>query len=57
MLDIREIRANAGEVIRKLKRRGGEYKIEEILELDEKRRELLATVEELKAQRNKVSEE
>lgn len=57
MLDIREIRANPEEVIRKLNRRGGEYRISEILELDEKRRELLAAVEELKAQRNKVSEE
>jgi len=57
MLDIREIRSNPEEVIRKLKRRGGEYRISEVLELDEKRRELLAAVEELKAKRNKVSEE
>ncbi|WP_372999222.1 serine--tRNA ligase [Lutispora sp.] len=57
MLDIREIRANPEEVIRKLKRRGGEYRISEILELDEKRRDMLASVEELKAKRNKVSEE
>lgn len=57
MLDIREVRANPEEVIRKLKRRGGEYRISEVLELDEKRRELLAAVEELKAKRNKVSEE
>lgn len=57
MLDIREIRANAEEVMKKLKRRGGEYRISEILELDEKRRVLLAAVEELKSKRNKVSEE
>jgi len=57
MLDIREIRANPEEVIRKLKRRGGEYRISEILKLDEKRRDMLASVEELKAKRNKVSEE
>lgn len=57
MLDIREIRANPEEVIRKLNRRGGEYRISEILELDEKRRDILGSVEELKAKRNKVSEE
>lgn len=57
MLDIRVIRANPEEVIRKLKRRGGEYRIPEVLELDEKRRELLGAVEELKGKRNKVSEE
>ena len=57
MLDIREIRANPEEVMRKLKRRGGEYEIPKILELDEKRRELLGAVEELKGKRNKVSEE
>ncbi|NLM43478.1 MAG: serine--tRNA ligase [Clostridiales bacterium] len=57
MLDIKVIRANPEEVIRKLKRRGGEYRISEVLELDEKRRELLASVEELKAKRNKVSED
>jgi len=57
MLDIKVIRTNPEEVIRKLKRRGGEYRISEVLELDEKRRELLASVEELKAKRNKVSED
>jgi len=57
MLDIKVIRANPEEVMRKLKRRGGEYRISEVLELDEKRRELLASVEELKAKRNKVSED
>ena len=57
MLDIRVIRANPEEVIRKLNRRGGEYRISELLELDEKRRELLGVVEELKGKRNKVSEE
>lgn len=30
MLDIKEIRANAEEVIRKLKRRGGEYRVGKI---------------------------
>ncbi len=57
MLDIKAIRANPEEVIKKLNRRGGEFRISEILELDEKRRDLLGAVEELKGKRNKVSEE
>lgn len=57
MLDIRVIRANPEEVIRKLNKRGGDYRISEILELDEERRGLLGGVEELKGKRNKVSEE
>ena len=57
MLDIRRIRGNPEEVIEKLKKRGGEYEIEKILRLDEERRNLLGTVEELKGKRNKVSEE
>ena len=57
MLDIKVIRANPEEVMRKLNKRGGEFKIPQVLELDEKRRELLGAVEELKGKRNKVSEE
>jgi seryl-tRNA synthetase len=54
MLDIRLIRTNPDEVKRKLARRGQEYKIQEILELDESRRQLLVQVEELKGRKNKV---
>ncbi len=57
MLDIRLIRTNPEEVKRKLARRGQEYKIQEILELDEAKRQLLVQVEELKSRKNKVSEE
>lgn len=57
MLDIKAIRANPDEIIRKLNRRGGDYKITEVLELDGERRGLLGGVEELKGKRNKVSEE
>lgn len=57
MLDIKAIRANPDEIIRKLNRRGGDYKITEVLELDGERRRLLASVEELKGKRNRVSEE
>jgi len=57
MLDIKAIRSNPDEIKRKLKRRGQEYRIDEILELDEKRRQILYDVEELKSKKNKVSEE
>lgn len=57
MLDIRAIRTNPEEVKAKLARRGQQFRIDEILQLDIQRRELLTTVEELKAQKNKVSEE
>lgn len=57
MLDIKAIRTNPDEVKAKLARRGQQFRIDEILQLDVERRELLTTVEELKAQKNKVSEE
>lgn len=57
MLDIRAIRSNPEEVKRKLARRGQEYRIDDILKLDEERRQLLSQVEELKSRKNKVSEE
>ncbi len=59
MLDIKFIRENATLVRERLATRGAgdERKIDEVLELDEKRRKLLAEVESLKAQRNRVSKE
>ena len=57
MLDIKAIRTNPDEVKAKLARRGQQFRIDEILQLDIERRELLTSVEELKAQKNKVSEE
>jgi len=57
MLDIKAIRTNPDEVKAKLARRGQQFRIDEILLLDIERRELLTSVEELKAQKNKVSEE
>lgn len=57
MLDIKMIRSNPEEVKRRLARRGQEYRIDEILEHDEARRQLLVQVEELKSRKNKVSEE
>jgi seryl-tRNA synthetase len=57
MLDIRMIRSNPEEVKRKLARRKKEFRIEELVALDEERRNLLVVVEELKSTRNRVSEE
>lgn len=57
MLDIRAIRSNPEEIKRKLARRGGEFRIDDILKLDEERRNVIFEVEELKSKKNKVSEE
>lgn len=57
MLDIRAIRSNPEEIIRKLSRRGQEFRIDEVIKLDEQRRQVIYEVEELKGRKNKVSEE
>jgi seryl-tRNA synthetase len=57
MLDIKVIRSNPEEIKRKLKRRGQEFRIDDILKLDEQRRQVIYEVEELKGRKNKVSEE
>ncbi len=57
MLDLRFIRENPDLVRKKLALRGGEYPIEEILELDRRRRELLQEVESLRHERKVASEE
>lgn len=59
MLDIKAIREQRDAIRERLAARGAgdELKIDEILTLDEKRRALLAEVENLKAQRNRVSKE
>lgn len=56
MLDIKRIRKNTDEVNELLSRRG-DYSVNEVLELDRKRRELLVLAEEGKAKQNKVSRE
>lgn len=55
MLDIKRIRTNKEEVIEALKGRRGDFPIEEVLELDEKRRSMISDVESKKAEQNKVS--
>ena len=57
MLDIRRIRSNPDLVKESLAKRGGEYNIDLILDLDKKRRSILAEVEDMKAKQNKVSKE
>jgi seryl-tRNA synthetase len=59
VLDIKLIREAPDEVRRRLATRGAgdEGRIDELLKLDEQRRKLLAEVEGLKAQRNRVSKD
>ncbi|MGH7972873.1 MAG: serine--tRNA ligase, partial [Limisphaerales bacterium] len=59
MLDIKLIRERPDFVRQRLGARGAgdERRVDEVLHLDEQRRKLLAEVETLKAQRNRVSKE
>ncbi len=57
MLDIKRIRNNPEEVAKALNSRGGNYDIDLILTLDEKRRDILVKVEQMKAEQNKVSKQ
>jgi seryl-tRNA synthetase len=57
MLDIQKIRKNPDEVAAALKKREYDVDFSEFLSLDEKRREIIAEGEKLKAERNTVSRE
>lgn len=60
MLDVKRIRTNPDEVKKAMLGRSSDFNIsliDEIIELDEKRRELLVDVENLKSKRNQVSAE
>lgn len=57
LLDIRRIRINPDEVVRALGKRHGDFPIQKVLELDEKRRSLLTEVEGMKSKQNSVSKE
>lgn len=57
MLDLRLIRENADYVKQQIARLHTEAPIDEILELDERRRSILTEVEQLRAQRNEGSKE
>lgn len=55
MLDIKLIRSDKENIIEGLKKRHGEFPIDEIIKLDEERRELITIVESKKAEQNQVS--
>lgn len=57
MLDIKRIRKDVEGVKEALAKRYGEYPVDEVLELDEERRKILAVVEEKKAKQNQASKE
>ncbi|MBE0428498.1 MAG: serine--tRNA ligase [Thermoleophilia bacterium] len=57
MLDIKRLRSEPDEIRRSLERRGIEVPLDEFIELDAKRRELIVEAEEKKALRNRVSDE
>lgn len=57
MLDIRRLRTELDEVKSRLKLRSGEYDVDSVLALDEKRREILQKVEQMKNQQKLVSKD
>ncbi len=57
MLDLKFVRANPQLVEQALANRGGQISLAEFMSLEEERRSLLAKVEEMKAERNRVSKE
>lgn len=57
MLDIKRIRFNLEEVKAGLEKRGGNYEIDRVVELDESRRSIILKVEEMKAKQNEVSKQ
>lgn len=58
MLDIRYVKENLNEVIKKLNTRGGDFSyLKETIKQDDKRRELITLVEKLKQERNQTSKD
>lgn len=57
MLDIKMIRKNPELVKKEISKLSGDHNIDKVIELDEKRRNLLVEVEEKKAKQNQVSKE
>ncbi|MBR3134978.1 hypothetical protein IKG54_00205, partial [Candidatus Saccharibacteria bacterium] len=55
MLDVKFIRENLGLVEKSAKEKGYKINIQEVLELDDKRKEVLQQVEELRRQRNEIA--
>ena len=57
MLDLRFVRKNIKLITESLQKRGSDLDINEFLQLDQKRREILGKVETLRADRNQISSE
>lgn len=57
MLDLKLIRENPKEIERRLRTRDEPISLDRILQLDEERRHIINSVEQLKAQRNRASDE
>lgn len=57
MLDLKFVRSNPEKVEEALKNRGNKVSLDQFLKLEARRREILVQVEEMKSERNKVSEE
>ena len=57
MLDIKRLRADKEAVIKALEKRHGDFPIDELLEVDEKRRNAIQQVEDMKAEQNKISKQ
>ncbi|WP_147819999.1 serine--tRNA ligase [Salidesulfovibrio onnuriiensis] len=57
MLDLKLMQSNPEIVRESLKKRGSKLDVQEFLTLDEKRKEIIGQVEELKAERNRASKE
>ena len=57
MLDLRSIREDPEPARAALRRRGAAEQLDELLSLDERRREILPQVEEGRAHRNRVSDQ
>ena len=57
MLDLKFIRENPELVKKGIENKNEKNRVDEILELDEKRRDLILKTDELKAKRNQVSQQ
>ena len=57
MLDLKFVTENADKVKEAMSRRSGTYDVDKVLTLNARRKELLARVEAMKAERNRVSDE
>ena len=57
MLNIKDIRLNFDEIKTKLEKRGKTYPLDDARDLDNKRREIIAKVEEMKSRQNDISKQ